>query len=139
MAHDGPAFHCRRRYPRTFRPAGAHVARCFRIVDLGTQETTFKGETKHQHQILVTWELPTNLMTERESNGKPYTVNLLSDDCGVQKDERGFIKVDAVCATAVPGVYAIGAGGGSVAYVDEGGAFRVGPRSAKARPAPAGA
>jgi dihydrolipoamide dehydrogenase len=39
---------------------------------------------------------------------KPYTVNLLSDDSGVQKDERGFIKVDVNCATAVPGVYAIG-------------------------------
>jgi dihydrolipoamide dehydrogenase len=39
---------------------------------------------------------------------KPYTVNLLSDDCGVQKDERGFIKVDGTCATGVPGVYAIG-------------------------------
>ncbi len=39
---------------------------------------------------------------------KPYTVDLLSDDCGVQKDERGFIKVDANCATGVPGVYAIG-------------------------------
>ncbi len=34
-------------------------------------------------------------------------------------------------------VHAIGAGGGSVAYVDGGGAFRVGPRSAKARPGPA--
>lgn len=39
---------------------------------------------------------------------KPYTVNLLSEDCGVQKDERGFIKVDDHCVTAVPGVYAIG-------------------------------
>ena len=39
---------------------------------------------------------------------KPYTVGLLADDCGVQKDERGFIKVDANCATAVPGVFAIG-------------------------------
>jgi dihydrolipoamide dehydrogenase len=39
---------------------------------------------------------------------KPYTTDLLSDDCGVQKDERGFIKVDNSCATAVPGVYAIG-------------------------------
>jgi dihydrolipoamide dehydrogenase len=39
---------------------------------------------------------------------KPYTVDLLSDDCGVQKDERGFIKVDAHCATGVDGVYAIG-------------------------------
>ena len=32
---------------------------------------------------------------------------------------------------------AIGAGGGSIAYVDEGGAFRVGPRSAGAVPGPA--
>ena len=34
-------------------------------------------------------------------------------------------------------VHAIGAGGGSVAYVDGGGAFRVGPRSAGADPGPA--
>ena len=32
---------------------------------------------------------------------------------------------------------AIGAGGGSIAYIDEGGAFRVGPRSAGAAPGPA--
>lgn len=34
-------------------------------------------------------------------------------------------------------VHAIGAGGGSIAYVDQGGAFRVGPRSAGATPGPA--
>ena len=34
-------------------------------------------------------------------------------------------------------VHTIGAGGGSVAYVDEGGAFRVGPRSAGSVPGPA--
>ncbi len=34
-------------------------------------------------------------------------------------------------------VHAIGAGGGSIAYVDDGGAFRVGPRSAGATPGPA--
>jgi N-methylhydantoinase A len=34
-------------------------------------------------------------------------------------------------------VHTIGAGGGSVAHVDEGGAFRVGPRSAGAMPGPA--
>ena len=32
---------------------------------------------------------------------------------------------------------AIGAGGGSIAYIDAGGAFRVGPRSAGADPGPA--
>ncbi|HTW51494.1 MAG TPA: hydantoinase/oxoprolinase family protein [Stellaceae bacterium] len=34
-------------------------------------------------------------------------------------------------------IHTIGAGGGSIAYVDEGGAFRVGPRSAGADPGPA--
>jgi N-methylhydantoinase A/oxoprolinase/acetone carboxylase beta subunit len=34
-------------------------------------------------------------------------------------------------------VHTIGAGGGSIAYVDDGGAFRVGPRSAGAVPGPA--
>ena len=34
-------------------------------------------------------------------------------------------------------VHTVGAGGGSIAYVDGGGAFRVGPRSAGARPGPA--
>jgi N-methylhydantoinase A/oxoprolinase/acetone carboxylase beta subunit len=34
-------------------------------------------------------------------------------------------------------IHTIGAGGGSISYVDEGGAFRVGPRSAGASPGPA--
>jgi N-methylhydantoinase A len=34
-------------------------------------------------------------------------------------------------------VHSIGAGGGSIAYVDRGGAFRVGPRSAGSQPGPA--
>lgn len=34
-------------------------------------------------------------------------------------------------------IHTIGAGGGSIAYVDEGGAFKVGPRSAGSRPGPA--
>lgn len=34
-------------------------------------------------------------------------------------------------------IHTIGAGGGSLAYTDEGGAFRVGPRSAGAKPGPA--
>jgi N-methylhydantoinase A len=34
-------------------------------------------------------------------------------------------------------IHTIGAGGGSIAYVDDGGAFRVGPRSAGAAPGPA--
>lgn len=39
---------------------------------------------------------------------RPVTTELLSADCGVNMDERGFIFVDDYCATSVPGVYAIG-------------------------------
>ncbi len=39
---------------------------------------------------------------------RPYTEGLLSDDCGVEKDDRGFITVDEHCLTNIPGVYAVG-------------------------------
>ena len=39
---------------------------------------------------------------------RPYTNGLLAADSGVNLDERGFIYVDDVCATDVPGVYAVG-------------------------------
>lgn len=51
-------------------PAGAHVARCYRVVDMGTQTVTFKGESKQSHQILISWELPTKLMDD----GQPFSV-----------------------------------------------------------------
>ncbi len=39
---------------------------------------------------------------------RPYTENLLSGDCGVDLDERGFIFVNEQCVTNAPGIYAIG-------------------------------
>lgn len=39
---------------------------------------------------------------------RPCSAGLLSDDCGVEVDQRGFIKVNDQCATAVPGVWAAG-------------------------------
>lgn len=56
-------------------PAGAHVARCYRILDLGTQKTTFKGDEKFVHQIMLTWELPTALMSEGSNAGKPFSIS----------------------------------------------------------------
>jgi dihydrolipoamide dehydrogenase len=38
----------------------------------------------------------------------PFTKDLLADGTGVQLDERGFIKVDDECRTAVEGVWAVG-------------------------------
>lgn len=52
-------------------PAGAHIAVCYRVIDLGTQETTFKGQKKHTHQILISWELPDEPMRD----GRPFSVH----------------------------------------------------------------
>ncbi len=39
---------------------------------------------------------------------RPYTEGLLSDDCGVRVDGRGFIVVDEECRTTASNVYACG-------------------------------
>ncbi|MDK1010678.1 MAG: hydantoinase/oxoprolinase family protein [Actinomycetota bacterium] len=58
--------------------------------------------------------------------------------------EEGVIEVSYersidgyVCRLPSVGVHTVGAGGGSIAWVDPGGALRVGPRSAGAKPGPA--
>lgn len=43
-----------------------------------------------------------------------------------------------VCRLPSVGVHTVGAGGGSIAWIDAGGSLRVGPRSAGAEPGPAG-
>jgi hypothetical protein len=38
-------------------PPGQYMARCYRVIDLGTQETTWKGTAKHQRKLLISWEI----------------------------------------------------------------------------------
>ena len=38
-------------------PAGMHLARCYRIVDLGTQKTEYKGEIKYQPKVMIQFEV----------------------------------------------------------------------------------
>lgn len=52
-------------------PAGSHAAICYRLIDLGTQQTTFNNETKRQHKIMLSWELPGETM----ENGEPFSVH----------------------------------------------------------------
>lgn len=51
-------------------PSGAHAARCFRVIDLGTQTFQVMGETKQAHQCLITWELGKTM-----EDGKPFTIS----------------------------------------------------------------
>ena len=38
-------------------PQGTHMARCYRIIDLGTQTVEWNGEMKFQRKIMLGWEI----------------------------------------------------------------------------------
>lgn len=52
-------------------PAGCHFAICNMVVDMGVQETTFKGQAKTQHKVYVRWEVPDERVTY-EKDGKEH-------------------------------------------------------------------
>lgn len=55
-------------------PTGTHLARCIRIIDIGTQESEWQGKKLIRRQNVIMWELPTELMQDGEYAGKPFVV-----------------------------------------------------------------
>lgn len=56
--------------------AGTYVARCFSMVQIGTVESEYMGETKELNKVRVTWELPNELKVYKEGeDAKPLTVS----------------------------------------------------------------
>lgn len=59
-------------------PAGMHLARCYRIVDLGTQKSVWQDRVKHLHKIMIQWEIHSEddagkpLLT---SKGEPMSIS----------------------------------------------------------------
>lgn len=38
-------------------PPGMHLARCYRIIDLGTQKSEYMGQVKYLHKVMLGWEI----------------------------------------------------------------------------------
>jgi len=57
---------------------GVHKARCVRMIDLGTQRSEYQGEVSWKRQILVSWEVPSELSNSGEPLliSKFYTLSL---------------------------------------------------------------
>lgn len=72
-------------------PAGTHVARCIKILDLGTQKEEWQGDASFKQKVLVAWELPTELIQDGEKAGQPFVVSKfytqsLSEKANLRKD-----------------------------------------------------
>lgn len=66
-------------------PPGMHLARCYRIIDLGTQKSSYKGVEKQLHKIMIQFEVHSEddegnpLLTDKGeplSISKNYTLSL---------------------------------------------------------------
>lgn len=71
-------------------PVGTHVARCIRLIDLGTQQGEWQGKPIIKNQVMVMWEL-CNEMMELDGEKKPFIVskfytNSLSEKANLRKD-----------------------------------------------------
>lgn len=79
-------------------PPGMHLARCYRVVDLGTQKSEWQGQVKHVQKIMVQFEvhgeddqgkaLVTN-KGEPMSISKNYTLSL-AEKATLRKDLQGW-------------------------------------------------
>lgn len=56
-------------------PIGTHMARCVRLIDIGTQTNEYQGKTSSRRQVILGFELPDELMTKGELAGKPFFVS----------------------------------------------------------------
>lgn len=79
-------------------PTGMHLARCYRVVDLGTQKSEYKGEITYPHKIMLQFEVHgehddgTPLVTDKNepmSISKNYTLSL-SDKANLRKDLQAW-------------------------------------------------
>ena len=52
--------------------AGTYSARCIKVIDLGTQQQNFNGEISWKRQVLVIWEIPSEL---KEGTTDPLTIS----------------------------------------------------------------
>lgn len=52
-------------------PTGTHLAICVGMVGIGTRWTEYQGKRRERTEVMLTWELPNELM----DTGKPFTVS----------------------------------------------------------------
>ena len=72
-------------------PAGTHVARCIKMIDIGTQFGEYQGKPNSARKIVIGFELPNELMPDGDYAGKPFIVNKyytasLSEKANLRKD-----------------------------------------------------
>jgi len=69
--------------PRELIPADNYIARCYKMIQVGTVVENFQGQPKTMQKVRIGWELPTELKVFKEEKGpqplvieKEYTLSM---------------------------------------------------------------
>lgn len=55
---------------------GTYMARCYRMIEIGTIKEDFQGQEKMQQKVMITWELPTEkAIFDEEKGEEPFAVS----------------------------------------------------------------
>jgi hypothetical protein len=55
---------------------GTYMARCYRMIEIGTIQEDYMGETKTLQKVMISWELPTEKAVFDQAKGEePYAVS----------------------------------------------------------------
>jgi hypothetical protein len=73
-------------------PAGSHIARCIQMIEIGTVEDNFQGETKRLHKVRITWELPLEKKVFKAEQGEmPF---IISKEYTLSMHEKATLRKD---------------------------------------------
>jgi hypothetical protein len=81
---------------KNFEPieAGSYPARCYSMIEMGTNEETYQGAAKMVNKVRITWELPTEMQVFKEERGPEPRV--ISKEFSLSMHEkanlRGFLE-----------------------------------------------
>lgn len=77
---------------RELIPAGNYIARCYKMVEIGTIKESFKTGDKMQHKVRVGWELPTEFKVFNPEKGPQPLV--IEKEYTLSMDEKSNLRRD---------------------------------------------
>ncbi len=73
-------------------PAGNHIARCYSMIEIGTEEKDYLGEKKKAYVVRITWELPNEKKVFSPEKGEqPFSI---SKDYTLSMHEKANLRHD---------------------------------------------
>ena len=62
--------------PRELIPQGNYIARCYKMIEIGTVDEIILGEKKTMHKVRIGWELPTEMRVfDKEKGEQPLVID----------------------------------------------------------------